>query len=667
MMRMKQCPTLWTKSVLVPIPKPGKTEEELGRDVANWRGISLIPSLAKLMMQMIADKLEVYLSRGLNKAQAGFLSGRSTLEHVATLKDTMVRNEASGTPMYTCFLDFSKAYDSINRDALWSSLRYYQVPEDLIDLLKSYYNETSSFVKLGNYWLPDPIATLSGVRQGCPLSPLLFNAVLNDLINKVSQMCDAARAEYMTVESAGVLAYADDIVVWAPNETLLNGLIETVAHQGAKIGLQLNIAKCAIIARGGGSNPEFIKQPIPYTKEYKYLGIRVTNKTRAVFLATDMNYRLGPLFRAAMGNVKKSFGFCKGSLQLRCQLATALVVSRMTYGYELWVNSDTARHALLKNMANLSRELLGIRTTVPPYRVVLWEAGFMDMELMKHLRQIALSIHWSEELFDTPIHRIMKTSWLFDDNRMVWTTYGVGHVRDFYGVNAVMEDEEDAIFDNMRDGEHDALDHYKQAIFDGMKATYHKQLLESNPMSTEFRYVETNGSRVWFVNHLRKMVDFAFGRRCLHELRCGCYPTMVYRKKTGWKAIMELRTCPFCSVQEDESVEHLLCTCSSWMREREHYLRDYLMYDNKLMMKMVLGHRLSMEEQALADEVGYEEPKVVLDICCFLQKVDARRSEYLRNQGWDITSRRSTRGATSGRGRGRRYEPVIRHSEEGEL
>ena len=165
------------------------------------------------------------------------------------------------------------------------------MPDDMIDFLKSYYNETRSFVKMGRYWLQEPIVTTTGVRQGCPLSPLLFNVVLNELIHKVSERCNAARSEYLTPESSGILAYADDIAVWAPSETLLNDLIETVVAEGAKIGLKLNIGKCAIMARNGGNNPEFITQRIQYVTEFKYLGIRVTNESRAVFLSTDMNHR----------------------------------------------------------------------------------------------------------------------------------------------------------------------------------------------------------------------------------------------------------------------------------------------------------------------------------------------------------------------------------------
>ena len=181
--------------------------------------------------------------------------------------------------------------------------------------------------------------------------------------------------------------------------------------------------------------------------------------------------------------------------------------------------------------------------------------------------------------------------------------------------------------------------------------------------------METNGSREEFVDHLGKLVDFAFGRRCLHEFRCGCYPTMQYRRKTGWKLVTECVTCPFCNMEEEEveTSEHLLRTYPSWRKERVDHLGDYLMFGEDLMLKIVLGHRYSIEEQALVNVAGLDDSKVVVDICCFLQKVDLRRSTHLKSKGWDITDRRSTRGGGRGLRGGRKYESVIRHSEEGAM
>ena len=125
------------------------------------------------------------------------------MEHVATLRDTMMTNQMSGTPMYIAFLDFSKAYDTIIRPELWKALHHYHVPDALIQLLNSYYTQNESYVRLGKLWLQDAIDVNDGVKQGCPISPLLFDIVLDDVIVSVNQRCMDLCAMYKDKSASG--------------------------------------------------------------------------------------------------------------------------------------------------------------------------------------------------------------------------------------------------------------------------------------------------------------------------------------------------------------------------------------------------------------------------------------------------------------------------------
>ena len=344
-----------------------------------------------------------------------------------------------------------------------------------------------------------------------------------------------------------------------------------------------------------------------------------------------------------MENVKKSLSFNKGSLHLRSQLATALVVSRMTYGYELWPNSDVARQTLLKNMAVMSSHLHGIRTIHPAFRVVLWEAGMMDPELTKRLRQVELGIYWRHELLDVPIHQIMLTTDLYDSDNKLWTTYALKDVDLFNNAQLDAMQRAESTSANARTGEMDALDVWKKGILDSLTENYRVQSMAMSTLSTEYRYSETNGTRPEFMSCLRRMIEHPYGRRCLHEFRFGCYPTMKYRRETGWKVVAGCTECPFCMSREEESGEYLIWTCSSWRKERRHFLGEYQRYGEGLLIKIVLGHRYSIPEQAEVDAANWQESDIVMNVVCFLQQVDKRRSAHLKTMEWDITSRRSTR------------------------
>ena len=117
-------PTLWRKIVIKPIFKGG-----CFNDPSNYRGIALSSCLGNFFLKVLYNRLEKYLEGNelICREQIGFRKGSRTSDHILTLKTIIDKAFKSSKKIYACFIDFRKAFDTINRDALFYKLSYYNI------------------------------------------------------------------------------------------------------------------------------------------------------------------------------------------------------------------------------------------------------------------------------------------------------------------------------------------------------------------------------------------------------------------------------------------------------------------------------------------------------------------------------------------------------------
>ena len=113
-------PSDWAKSNIKPIPKPGKDSMV----PLNNRGISLMSTVAKVYNSILNQRLCIYtaITNTLSDEQNGFRKNRSCLDHLFSLTAIIRYRKLTGYPTYTCFVDFSKAFDSVSRNCLFHKL-----------------------------------------------------------------------------------------------------------------------------------------------------------------------------------------------------------------------------------------------------------------------------------------------------------------------------------------------------------------------------------------------------------------------------------------------------------------------------------------------------------------------------------------------------------------
>ena len=172
------------------------------------------------------------------------MKGRSTVEQIFNLRSIIEKYQDHQQELYHVFIDFKKAFDRVWHQALWATMNRYNINKTLISLIEELYNQATSSVYLeGDFgeWF----RTTVGVRQGCLLSPTLFNIFLERI------MTDALEGHECSVSIGGRtvsnLRFADDIDGLAGSETELAELIRRLNQSCSDYGMEISAEKTKIM------------------------------------------------------------------------------------------------------------------------------------------------------------------------------------------------------------------------------------------------------------------------------------------------------------------------------------------------------------------------------------------------------------------------------------
>ena len=227
-------PEIWDLAVITAIPKTPKPKPLMGER----RPISCQCHGLKLMMLMMKDHLEEVAEATLCKEQAGFRRRRGCLEHAVTLSVLLETARRQGHPVYSLFVDFKGAYDSVPFQQLWQVLRARGVLEPVVQLVEKVYGRARSCY-ITQHGCSSGFNVGKGVRQGCPLSPILFNMFLDCLLRVCVNTCPGVKVDGHTQLS--LLAYADDVVMLAESPADLQRTLDLLSMWCLDTGMALNI------------------------------------------------------------------------------------------------------------------------------------------------------------------------------------------------------------------------------------------------------------------------------------------------------------------------------------------------------------------------------------------------------------------------------------------
>ena len=242
------------------------------------------------------------------------------------------------------FVDFRKAYDLVHRDLLLECLRDLGVQGKMLGAIASMYWRAPMTVKSGTHLGPTFDST-RGVRQGDPLSPLLFGLFIDRLEKWL-----AARLPDMGVQLGSelirLLLYADDVTLLASSAEQLQALLDCLHEFCSQYSLQVNVSKCAVVVfgrqppRARQDVPDggwvYGGQQVPRLTEFRYLGI-VFHQTKGVSASVAALSSAG--MRAMWGMLSRCGTMGLRSLEVQVQLFDSVVAPVLGYCAEVWAPS----------------------------------------------------------------------------------------------------------------------------------------------------------------------------------------------------------------------------------------------------------------------------------------------------------------------------------------
>nr|XP_014347369.1 PREDICTED: sorting nexin-29-like [Latimeria chalumnae] len=167
----EKVPSQWKKGTICKLPKKGDL-----LDCNNWRGITLLSVPGKGFCSIILLCIREAVDNVLREEQAGFRANRSCIDQIHVLRDIINKCIEFNHPIVISFIDFEKAFDSVHHPALWKIMANYGIPKKFISIISELYERTQCCVKVDGD-ITDWFAIETGVRQGCILSPMLFDDI----------------------------------------------------------------------------------------------------------------------------------------------------------------------------------------------------------------------------------------------------------------------------------------------------------------------------------------------------------------------------------------------------------------------------------------------------------------------------------------------------------
>ena len=254
-------------------------------DPDNYRPITLSPLLTKILGAVICARLYHWATSNavVSPAQVGFMPNVGAEHHVWTLRELIKHRRRNGHGTYVLYVDFKKAYDSVDPRALMAVLRRMGVAENLIQLLEAWADARHTSVAV-NGTPTAPFAVRRGVGQGDVLSPLLFDLFIESLLRCLEERMPGVSVAGVPVRA---LAYADDVCVPCDSPEQAQLALMEISRWAAAWGMELNLAAGKTEAVHYPAHPEQLQpvlaplagpagQQAGWAQQYTYLGALLT-------------------------------------------------------------------------------------------------------------------------------------------------------------------------------------------------------------------------------------------------------------------------------------------------------------------------------------------------------------------------------------------------------
>lgn len=220
------------------------------REIANYRPITLLNTDYKIFTKVIATRMGKIIHKVIDKAQAGFIPGRNIADQIRLTELMLCYSEANEENGMIIVLDQEKVYDKICHDYLWKAMRNFNMPENLITTVQSLYHNTQTQIMV-NGTLSEPFQVDRGIRQGDPMSCLLFNIAIEPLAITMRKSADLQGFEIKGLDEKIIATFfADNTTVYLSEWDDFEDLEKLLSNWCIASGAKFSVGKTEIIPCG---------------------------------------------------------------------------------------------------------------------------------------------------------------------------------------------------------------------------------------------------------------------------------------------------------------------------------------------------------------------------------------------------------------------------------
>ncbi len=589
-------PKEWAQGEIIPVFKKGNIN-----DPHNYRGITLVSCLGKLFTFIINERLNAWAEENhvICENQFGFRKDKSTTDCLFILHGLIQHYLSNPRNLYCCFVDLTRAFDSVDRSVLWFKLQRAGISCKIINLIKDMYNKIQLCVKNVSHMMKsfDPgrvsshvsdnvsgspndrdsnnymFTSYSGVFQGECLSPFLFSMFINDICDYFSSRKGVGLAIEDLVLT--VLMFADDMVVFSDTKSGLQEGLVALKEYCDMWGLEVNRnkTKCVVFKKGGkiGKKEQWFYdgKELETVGQFKYLGLVFGSSGK---FAKTFDNILTQSYKALFNMKALQHQYPEINIKANLHLFDTLVLPVLNYGSEIWGFAKAEK--LEKFYLNYLKTILHVRQSTPSCFI------YKEIEVLPLITHRLLRIFkfWLKIvcLPDSSLLKYVYNLMIYDMENVENITNWVSLLKktlDEYGFGYLWNQQH-----LLHKNENFLISLFKQRVQDIHLQNIHSDI-DNVSNSRLYKHINMD-----FLNnkYLYNIQD-KFIRVALTKLRLGSHNLMIERGR--WmKLEVKDRECSTCGKLDDEL--HFITECELYTVWREKYIPRWL-YVRPSMYKLV--------------------------------------------------------------------------------
>ena len=546
----------WTIGMIAPIHKKGSKS-----DPNNYRGISLLSCFGKLFMTLLNNRLMTYAisNKIISPNQLGFLPG-NRISDAHIILNNLIQNKChkNNSKIYSCFIDFSKAFDTIPRDKLLNKLLNHNIKGNFFNTIKNIYCNDKACIKINNKEVTDTFEINQGVKQGCILSPLLFNIYMSDL----PEILDSDLHEIdPNPDYPSCLLWADDILILSENEEGLKKMLKSMEDYCKVNELTLNTdkTKCMIFNKTGRlirTHFRFNDTKLETVRSYKYLGFVITPSGEITTGLKDLGDRAMKAFFKIKTSMGTSFD---RNIELTLKLLDTIIKPILLHASDFWGCMKIPKINPIQNFHQRTcKQILGVQKQTSNIDVLL-ELGRVPL----HLYAIKSAVKNWERIKSNKVNILVSVSYQKAmENNLLWIT----------NIKNLLEQNGMACFYNNMHLNKPQFIHKK--IFQRLSDKFHQEAF--NTLIDKTSKLRTYGlikTEIGMESYLKEIFNPTI-RKTYTKFRLSNHSLNIEKGRHN-NIPKELRFCPLCPTQVETEI-HFLLECQTYEILREELIQPLI-------------------------------------------------------------------------------------------